>query len=198
MLYEHWGEADNDGESSEIFIAADAPQHAWLTSDRRLLWTVEAASWDDALALYYERIGGEPDRPHQEGRYERNKMTPIERHLADAANRHAFTFRPWKLGGLRLTDEELVQRVQEEIAEQGSWSDFAEMAMGSGKSVRIDLTEFDGVPAYRVSAGYGITVQASYLTLGRALDMAALFADVAWEIVTATSWRDVNLVTPEP
>ena len=198
MLYEHWSEADNDGESGEIFIEADAAQHAWITSDRRLLWTVEAASWDDALALYYERIGEEPDRPDHESRHGRDKMQPFERHLADAASRHAFTFMPWKLGALRLSDEELVQRVQAEIAEQGFWSDFAEMAMGSGKSVRIDLTEFDdGVPAYRVSAGHGITVQASYLTLGRALDMAALFADVAWDIVKATSWRDVDLITPE-
>jgi len=198
MLYEHWGKADGDSEPGELFISSDAPQRAWITSNRHLLWTVEAASYGDALALYYEHIGGEPDRPDHESRYGREKMKPFERHLADAASKHAFTYRPWKHGGLRLTDEELVQRVKDEISEQGFWSDFAEMSMGSGKSARIDLAEFDGVPTYRVSAGYGITVQASFLTLGRALDMAALFADVAWDIVTATSWRDVDLVVPEP
>ena len=139
----------------------------------------------------------EPEEPDHQSRYEKEKLKPFERHLADAANKHAFTFRPWKLGGLRLSDEQLVQRVQDEIAEQGFWSDFAEMAMGGGKSVRIDLTGSDGVPVYRVTAGYGIKIQANYRALDRALDMAALFADVEWDIVVATSWKDSDLGVPD-
>jgi hypothetical protein len=77
-------------------------------------------------------------------------------------------------------------------------SDFAEMSMGAGKFARIDLREFDGGPVYRVTAGYGITIQATYLTLDRALDMAALFADVEWDITVATSWRDSDLIITDP
>ena len=115
-----------------------------------------------------------------------------------AADKHACTFRPWKLGALRLTDDQLLQHVQDEIEEQGFWSDFAEMSMGGGKSARIDLVEVDGNPTYRVSAGYGIKIQATYVTLDRALDMAALFAEVEWNIVVATSWRDSDLIVPDP
>jgi hypothetical protein len=131
-------------------------------------------------------------------RHGRDKLDAFGRRLADGADKHAFTFRPWKLGGLVLTDDQLVQHVQGEIAEQGFWSDYAEMSMGGGKSARIDLREFDGGPAYLVTAGYGITIQATYLTLDRALDMAALFADVEWDITVATSWRDSDLIVPDP
>jgi len=197
MRYEHWDKADHDPDSTEIFIDAEAPQHAWLTSDRRLLWTVEATSYEEALTSYYEHIGGKPEEADPRGRYERDKLTPFQRHLADRAGRHTFTFRPWNLGGLRVTDDELVQHVQDEIADRGYWSDSAEMSIGSGKSVRIDATEENGRPVYRVAAGYGITIHATYSTLGRALDMAALFADVAWEIMVATSWRDSDLIVPD-
>ena len=197
MRYEHWGKVAGDPDSTEIFIEEDAPQHAWLTSDRRLLWAVEATSREDALTSYYEHIGGKPEEANPDGRYEYGKLTPLQRHLAESADKHAITYRPWKLGDLRLSDEALVQHVQAELAEQGFWHDFAEMSMGSGMSARIDLTDVDGEPAYRVTAGQGITIQATYRNLDRALGMAALFAHVQWDIVEGTSWRDSDLIVPE-
>jgi hypothetical protein len=55
------------------------------------------------------------------GRYGREKLSPFERHLAESADRHAFTSPVWASSG-GLTDEQLVAHVAEAIAEYGSWS----------------------------------------------------------------------------
>jgi hypothetical protein len=68
--------------------------------------------------------------------------------------------------------------------------------MGGGLDARIDLTEAEGVAAYRVTGGRGITIQGTYRTLERALDMAALFSSPIWEIAVATSWKDPDLISP--
>ncbi len=70
--------------------------------------------------------------PDDKSRYGQAELGPFEQHLAENADKHAFTFRPWKLGALRLTDEQLVAHVEGEIADQGFWCDFAEMAMVLG------------------------------------------------------------------
>jgi hypothetical protein len=87
--------------------------------------------------------------PDDTSRYGRDRLNPFEFHLAESADKLAFTFRPWKLGGLRLTDEQLVSHVEEELAEHGFWTDYGEMAMGAGMQARIDLVETDGAAAYR-------------------------------------------------
>ena len=130
-------------------------------------------------------------------RYGRDELNPFRRHLADNAGKHAFTFRPWKEGGRKLTDEQLTALVQSEISAHGVWSDYGEMAMGAGMVARIELVEVDGAPAYRATGGDVIKIQADYRSLDRALDMVALYAQLAWDIVVATSWRDSNLVVPD-
>ncbi len=109
-------------------------------------------------------------------------------------NKHTLTYRPWKLGGEELGNEDLVRHVRGELEDQGSWSDYGELAMGAGPSVRIDLSDVGGHPTYRVVVGGGITIQAEYRSLERALDMAALFADLTWDIIGSTSWSDSDLV----
>jgi hypothetical protein len=135
--------------------------------------------------------------PDDGSRYERDRLDPFTLHLAESADKHAFTFRPWKLGGLRLTDEQLISHVEEELAEHGFWSDYGEMAMGAGMQARIDLVETEGAAAYRVTGGFGVTIQGTYRNLDRALDMAALFSSLAWDIIVSTSWRDSDLVFPK-
>jgi hypothetical protein len=68
--------------------------------------------------------------------------------------------------------------------------------MGSGMVARIELVEVDGDPAYRATGGDVIKIQADYRSLDRALDMVALYAQLAWDIMVATSWRDSDLVVP--
>ena len=94
-----------------------------------------------------------------------------------------------------MTDEQLVANVAEAVAEYGFWTDWKELAMGSGLDARIDLTEAEGAAAYRVTGGRGITIQGTYRTLERALDMAALFSSLVWEIAVAT-WQDPDLIVP--
>jgi hypothetical protein len=134
--------------------------------------------------------------PDDTSRYGRDRLSPFELHLAESADKHAFTFRPWKLGGLGLTDEQLVSHVEEELAEQRFWTDYGEMAMGAGRQARIDLVETDGAVAYRVTGGFGVTIQGTYRNLERALDMAALFSSLEWDITVATGWRDSGLIFP--
>jgi hypothetical protein len=134
--------------------------------------------------------------PDDTSRYGRDRLSPFELHLAEIADKHAFTFRPWKLGGLGLTDEQLVSHVGEELAEQGFWTDYGEMAMGAGRQARIDLVETDCAVAYRVTGGFGVTIQGTYRNLERALDMAALFSSLEWDITVATGWRDSGLIFP--
>ena len=134
--------------------------------------------------------------PDDRSRYGRDQLNPFRLHLAESADKHAFTFRPWKLGGLRLTDEQLLSQVEEEIAEHGFWSDYGEMAMGAGMQARIDLVETEGVAAYRVTGGFGVTIQGTYRNLDRALDMAALFSRLEWDITFATGWKDSGLIFP--
>jgi hypothetical protein len=134
--------------------------------------------------------------PDDRSRYGRDQLDPVGLHLAESADKHGFTFRPWKLGGLRLTDEQLISHVEEELAEHGFWSDYGEMAMGAGMQARIDLVETKGAAAYRVSGGFGVTIQGTYRNLDRALDMAALFSRLEWEIMVATGWRDSGLIFP--
>lgn len=135
--------------------------------------------------------------PEDRSRYGQDKLNPFARHLAEGADRHAFTFRPWKLGGQRLTDEQLISHVKDEITEHGFWSDYGEIAMGGGMRARIDLIEAEGATAYRVTGGSGITIQGHYRSLDRALDMAALFSRLEWDITVATSWRDSDLIFPK-
>ena len=130
-------------------------------------------------------------------RYGRAELNPFQRHLEETADKHAFTFRPWKEGGRRLTDEQLVAQVESEIAAHGVWTDYGEMVMGAGMAARIELVNIEGVPAFRATGGDVIKVQADFRSLDRALDMVALFTQLAWDIIVATSWRDSDLVVPD-
>jgi hypothetical protein len=134
--------------------------------------------------------------PDERSRYGRDRLNAFQLHIAESAEKHAFTFRPWKLGGLRLTDEQLVSHVEEELAEHGFWTDYGEMVMGAGMQARVDLVESDGAAAYRVTGGFGVTIQGTYRDLGRALDMAALFSSLEWDITVADGWRDSSLIFP--
>lgn len=149
------------------------------------------------MAVLFGKYATMASMPDDKSRYGQDELRPFERHLAEHANKHTFTFRPWKLGGLRLSDEQLVFHVEKEIAEKGFWADYGEMAMGAGKQARIDLVEIEGVTAYRARGGFGITIQGTYRSLDRALDMAALFSGLEWDITVATSWRDSDLIFPD-
>ena len=70
--------------------------------------------------------------------------------------------RDWLNAGLRFTDEQLVSHVEEELPEHGFWTDYGEMAMGAGMQARIDLVESDGAAVYRVTGGFGVTIQGTY------------------------------------
>ncbi len=61
---------------------------------------------------------------------------------------------------------------------------------------RIDLVETESGAAYRVTGGSGVRIQGTYRNLDRALDMAAPFASLEWDITVATGWRDSDLIVP--
>jgi hypothetical protein len=66
MLYEHWTKVEDDGKTSDVFIPADSPQREWLTSGQLLRWTVEADSWEQAMALCHEHMGWDPYVPMED------------------------------------------------------------------------------------------------------------------------------------
>lgn len=63
MLFELWEGVDADGTPSDLFIVADSPKHAELTVGQIMVWTVEALSWDEAMARYHDHMGWEPYVP---------------------------------------------------------------------------------------------------------------------------------------
>jgi hypothetical protein len=128
-------------------------------------------------------------------RYGKERLRPFERHLADGADKHAFTFRPWDTYG--MNDQELVSHVQSELDSNGQWTAYGEMAMGGGMVARIDLVTVNGEQAFRAIGGDLMTTSATYRTLDRALDMVALFAQLGWEMIVATSWRDPEFIQTE-
>jgi hypothetical protein len=135
--------------------------------------------------------------PDDRSRYGRAQLNPFQRQLEESADKHAFTFQPWKEGTRRLTDEQLTAHVESEISAHGVWTDYAELTMGGGMVARIELVEIDGAPVFRTTGGDVVKIQADYLSLDRALDMVALFSRLAWDIMVATSWRDSDLVVPD-
>ena len=59
MRYEDW-RLDPPG-LSEYLVPADHPRYEVVTAGHHLVWTVEAESWEEAMMLYYRRMGWEPD-----------------------------------------------------------------------------------------------------------------------------------------
>jgi len=118
--------------------------------------------------------------------------------LAEHADKHGFTVRPWETYG--LTDEQLIAHVQSAIAAHGYWSAYGELAMGGGMQVRIEAMKINGQELFRATGGDLITITADYRSLDRALDMVALFGRrrIGWDMTVSTSWRDADLVIPEP
>jgi hypothetical protein len=129
-------------------------------------------------------------------RYGIQELDPFGRHLAEAADKHWFTYQPWDTFDTRheLSDQQLVDRVRLEIESNGYWSAYGEMAMGAGMVARIDLATVNGEAVFRATGGRLMKISATYRTLDRALDMAAMFAKLGWEMVEATSWRDSEWV----
>ena len=122
-------------------------------------------------------------------RYGIEELDPFERHLAEAADKHWFTYQPWDTFDSRheLSDQQLVDRVRSEIESNGYWSAYAEIAMDSGMRARIDPVTVNGELAFRATGGGPFKLSATYRTLDRALDKVALFATLDWEISVATS-----------
>jgi hypothetical protein len=134
--------------------------------------------------------------PADRSRYGRAELDPFLRQLEETADKHEFTFRPWKQGGHRLTDEQLAAHVESEISAHGVWTDYAEMAIGGGKVARIESVNIEDAHVFRATGGDVIKIQADYRSLDRALDMVALFSQLAWDIIVAASWVDPDLVVP--
>jgi hypothetical protein len=66
MFFELWETAQDDGTPEHLFIPDDSPKRALLTVGQRLIWTVEAPSWGQAMALYHDHMGWEPYVPMEE------------------------------------------------------------------------------------------------------------------------------------
>ena len=58
--YELWHAASNN---SYAFFERGAPHRGQLEPDAELVWTVEAASWDEACTKRNEHLGYEPYKP---------------------------------------------------------------------------------------------------------------------------------------
>jgi hypothetical protein len=90
-----------------------------------------------------------------------------------------FRYRPWQAD--LITAEQMRSQISRAIAEQGYWETYAEMRMGAGTTVRLEL--LSGPERYLVSAEFRIRMSGEYDTLDDALAAGSLFSEVLWQLV---------------
>src|ERR1700722_9702450 len=98
-------------------------------------------------------------------RYGWEKLDEIERYLAEHADKHAFSYRPWNEYG--MSEEELSIHVRSELGKHGFWHSAAEMVMGSGMEARINLMDRNGEEIFKAIGGPGMTIAGEYRSLER-------------------------------
>ena len=66
MKYELWGHEEEGEVVGYTFFPVDEMYERrlqLLEPNSKLVWTVEASAYDDAMRLYHERMGWEPYKP---------------------------------------------------------------------------------------------------------------------------------------
>ena len=67
MKYELWHVRDGDADVYTLLPSGASHDQALLESSARVIWSVEARTWDDARQRQHEFLGWEPYKPAAEG-----------------------------------------------------------------------------------------------------------------------------------
>ncbi|HVI42700.1 MAG TPA: hypothetical protein VM577_18855 [Anaerovoracaceae bacterium] len=60
MIYEVW---ESKNENSYTFMPASGERPAWLEEDAKLIHTIEADNWNEAMVKYHKYMDWEPYQP---------------------------------------------------------------------------------------------------------------------------------------